>query len=256
MSIVKENKLKILLGNWPSGQVLTSSWLRKMSISSQLTQRYTKSGWLISLGRGAYKKPNEVISWPGALASLQTQLNLNVHVGGQTALSLDGSVHYLKMGKERIFLFAPLHQKIPSWFLSFKWTEKVAWVRTSFLPVEIAISKKVQQGIPINASSPERAILECLYLSPRKFDLIECYQLIENMQTLRPEVMQNLLENCTSIKVKRLFLYMAKKANLPIVRFLEKSKIDLGKGDRAIVKGGIYIPEFGITIPTELVGYE
>lgn len=50
-------------------------------------------------------------------------------------------------------------------------------------------------------SSRERAILEAPYLSPEKFDLLERYQITENLLTLRPNILQELLEKCTSVRV-------------------------------------------------------
>jgi Transcriptional regulator, AbiEi antitoxin, Type IV TA system len=64
----------------------------------------------------------------------------------------------------------------------------------------------------IKVSSPERAMLECLYLSPDTVDLMECHQIMAGMTTLRPKLVQKLLEHCNSIKVKRLFLYLANRA--------------------------------------------
>ncbi len=251
-----DNKLRNLLENWPEGRVATTTWLKTMSISGQLTQRYLKSGWIESFGHGAYKKHKDVITWFGAIASIQSQLKIKVHVGGPTALGLRGISQYVRMGRERLFLFAALHQKLPKWFINHEWGNEVEFVTTSFLPPEIAVSEKQHQGVALKSSTPERAILECIYLSPQSFDLLECYQLLEGMNTLRPDVMQNLLEECSSIRVKRLFLYMAKKAKLPVGQFLDSSKIDLGKGDRAIVQDGIYISEFKITVPKEMVKYE
>jgi hypothetical protein len=42
--------------------------------------------------------------------------------------------------------------------------------------------------------------------------LVECYELIESQNNLRPDLLQKLLEQCTSVEVKRLFLYLAEKA--------------------------------------------
>jgi hypothetical protein len=81
---------------------------------------------------------------------------------------------------------------------------------------------------------------------------MECYQVMGGMTTLRPKLVQSLLEQCRSIKVKRLFLYIAGKAGHDWQKRLEVSAFDLGKGDRSITKGGTYIAQFGITIPEEL----
>ena len=63
---------------------------------------------------------------------------------------------------------------------------------------------------------------------------------------------QTLLENCQSVKVKRLFLYMGEKADHNWFNYLDLKNVDLGKGKRSIVKNGLFIDKYGITVPKEL----
>ena len=58
MTTQKETKLKLLFKVMQHGNVITSSLLESIGISSDLRKYYLESGWLESLGRGAYKKPN------------------------------------------------------------------------------------------------------------------------------------------------------------------------------------------------------
>jgi len=76
---------------------------------------------------------------------------------------------------------------------------------------------------------------------------------MEGLTTLRPKLLQPLLEKCSSVKVKRLFLYMAEKAGHDWLKDLDISKFDLGSGDRALTKGGVYVSRYGLTLPEELV---
>jgi hypothetical protein len=55
------------------------------------------------------------------------------------------------------------------------------------------------------------------------------------------------------VKVRRLFLYLAERVNLPVMRHLNVEKIDLGKGDRSLVRMGRYVPKYGLLLPGELV---
>lgn len=96
--------------------------------------------------------------------------------------------------------------------------------------------------------------MECLYLAPQIQDLVECFDLMEGLNNLPPAQVQNLLENCQSVKVKRLFLYMAEKAKHSWFNHIDTSKIDLGKGKRSIVKQGAFVEKYGITVPKELEG--
>lgn len=255
MSILQEVKLQNLLEHWPHGFVATSPWLKKMSISNQLAQRYLKSGWVESLGRGAYKRANDTINWAGGLASMQTQLAVDVHLAGSSALAIQGHSHYLRLGNEKIYLLTQPRQKLPKWFIERDWKNPIEQIQTSLFPSSLATSTYDVNGAEIKASSPERAILECLYLSPKHLDLLECYQILEGLSTLRPKVLQELLKECKSIRVKRLFLYMASKAKLPVLEYLNLNKINLGTGDRSLVKNGIYNSQYKISIPKELSDY-
>jgi len=208
---------------------------------------------LESIGRGALKRPNEKISWQGGLYALQIQAGLPIHAGATTALSLQGLAHYTRLSNEKVFLFSPYKTGLPVWYKNHLWESYVQHIQTSFLPPALGLSSKELKTFSINISSPERAILECLYLAPNQVDLMECFQLMEGLANLRPDLVQTLLEQCTSIKVKRTFLYMAQKIGHQWVKFLNRDKINLGKGKRSLVKGGVLNTEFQITLPKELI---
>src|SRR6056297_676697 len=245
-------KLMSLLSNHVPGTVLLASWLEKNGISRDLQQYYLKSGWLESYGIGAFKRPNENVRWTGALNSLQRQTKVTVHVGGLTSISFQGLSHYVRVENELLYLFSPQYVKLPKWFLTQEWSNLIVHVKTKFLPANSAVFEYSLDGLKLQISSPERAILECLYLAPGRFDVMECYQILEGLANLRPKILQELLEKCNSIKVKRLFLFMASKARHQWLDFVDQSRIDLGTGDRVIVKGGVYISKYKISIPKEL----
>jgi hypothetical protein len=71
------------------------------------------------------------------------------------------------------------------------------------------------------------------------------------MTTLRPDKVQLLLELCSSVKVKRLFLYMAEKQNHFWFNDLDLDKINLGAGKRMIVKNGVLDAKYQITVLKE-----
>jgi len=47
-------------------------------------------------------------------------------------------------------------------------------------------------------------------------------------------------------------MYLAEKAGHEWFKYLDLNKIDLGKGKRSIVKQGVYVPKYKITVPKEL----
>lgn len=252
MTTNSDKKLMNLLANHVPETVLLASWLEKSGVSRDLQKYYLKSGWLEHYGYGAFKRPNENVQWVGAMYSLQRQTDLQVHVGGLTSLSLQGIAHYARLGKESLYMFSPLYVKLPKWFLDQEWGTQVKYVKTRILPLDVGLFEYKAGSINLRISSPERAILECLHLSPNHFDLVECYQVFEGLSNLRPKLMQELLEKCESVKVKRLFLYMAAKAKHQWLPFVDQTNIELGKGDRILVKGGVYISQNRISIPKEL----
>ena len=66
-------------------------------------------------------------------------------------------------------------------------------------------------GSSLLVSSPERAFLECLHLPDAASSLLDIYYIMESLTTLRPKLLQSLLESCTSQKVKRCLSIWQKK---------------------------------------------
>ncbi len=79
---------------------------------------------------------------------------------------------------------------------------KIITLRTGLFPAENELGLTVhdEKGICIKISAPERAALEMLYLVPGKIGFEEAFLLIQNLTTLRYELVQSLLEKCCSIK--------------------------------------------------------
>ncbi|MGI8811273.1 MAG: type IV toxin-antitoxin system AbiEi family antitoxin [Pyrinomonadaceae bacterium] len=252
MSTGTPTKINQLLESNPSGVVLQSSWLSKKGYSHDLQKRYRNSKWLESIGTGAMKRIGDEITYAGAIYSLQEQSSLSVHPGGRTALSLLGKAHYLEMATKRVMVFGGKDEKLPTWFVKYDWGVTVDYYQSSFLPPDVGMSKADLTNFSIKVSGPARSILECLYLAPERQDLMECYELMEGLNNLRPDQVQSLLEECQSIKVKRLFLYMAEKAGHRWFLSLNPDKIGLGHGKRSVVKDGVYVDKYQITVPREL----
>ncbi len=253
MSTVSESKIQRMLDQHKPGTVCLGTWLESLSISNDLQKRYRRSGWLTAIGKGAFIRPEDTVVWQGGLYTLQAQAGLPIHAGAMTALSMQGFAHYVRMGKEQVYLFAPPKASYPAWFKNYDWGTGVQLVRTSILPDGLGLANHEEKTFSIRISSPERAMLECLYLAPEKVDLVECAQVMEGLTTLRPKILQPLLEQCSSIKVKRLFLYLASRAGHAWVKRLDTSRLELGTGDRTVTKGGVYVAQYGITVPKELV---
>ncbi len=252
MTTQNKTKLKILLNNIKPESVALAPWLEEIGISRDLQKHYRNSGWLDTVGRGAFKRPEDSINWQGAIYAMQYQAELNVHIGALTALSLQGLNHYLRFDAEKIFIFASRKTKLPKWFLTYNWSNPICQYQTTFLPSDVGVIEYEGKNFPIKVSSPERAIIECLYLTPKTIDIVECFHLMESLVNLKPKSVQELLQKCRSVKVKRLFLYLAEKVNHKWFHFLDVSMVNLGNGNRIITNGGVYIAKYQISVPKEL----
>lgn len=111
-------------------------------------------------------------------------------------------------------------------------------------------------GVDLLVSSPEQAFMECLLLAPVQYNYMDLFYIMEQLTTLRPNVVQTLLETMKNMRVKRMFLYMAEKAGYYWFDMLNISKIDIGTYKLQLVEKGIYISKYKITVPKELSEYE
>ncbi len=252
MTTVNKTKINQLLQEHPSGIVLLSSWLVKQGYSIDLQKHYRKTRWLQSIGKGAHIRAEDKVGYEGAIYALQSQAGLTIHPGGRTALSLLGKAHYLELAVNKVVLFGGSGEKLPAWFKKHDWGVKTDYYETSFLSPDLGLTEVEVKSFSIKVSGATRAIMECLYLAPQKQELMECFELMEGLNNLPPKQVQILLENCQSVKVKRLFLYMAEKADHGWFKYLDLKNVDLGKGKRSIVKKGVLVDKYGITVPREL----
>lgn len=236
---------------WPPRTVITSDWLKEHGVYKQLADSYEKSGWLERISRGAYKRKGETISWPGGLYALQELQDLSVHAGGKTALELQGYSHYIRMDDtQTVVLWKTPELRLPSWFVSYDWNTRLDIRSVTLFDKSVnALSETKVDNIKIEISATERAVLEYLHDVPKYEGIDEANYIMEGLTSLRPSVLQELLESCKSIKTKRLFLYMAEHHNHPWFKRLDLSSIHLGKGKREIIKGEKLDKKYNIVVP-------
>jgi hypothetical protein len=226
--------------------------LKPQGYSDFLLYHYKKSGWLIGLGRGAFAKAGDSVDWRGGLYALQEQLKLSVHLGGKSALAYQGSAHFLKLGTDSVTLFATPGTRLPSWFTRFKWEATVSLITTNLFPNDLGLTSESVGDFSVKISSRERATFEMLYMAPKNQSLSEVRLLMSSLTNLRPKLLQQLLESCSSVKVKRLFMLFAEELKLPWVKKLDSDQVDFGTGDRTIVKGGKLHSKYRLTLPVDL----
>ncbi len=247
-----KSKINQLYRSWPMGTVATLPWLAERGIYQQLAFEYERTGWLTRVGRGAYIRPGDLVEWQGAVHTIQSQLGVWVHIGGKSALELSGLGHFVATGKgDYLYLFGAPNQKLPSWFLKHDWGRRITYKMPRLFSgdFELGLTKQSFSTFDVQVSTPERAILELLHLVPKEQSADEASLLMEGLGTLRPKLVQQLLECCQSIKVKRLFLALAERCEHSWVKRLSLEKVALGKGKRVVVSGGVLDPKYLVTLP-------
>ncbi len=243
-------KINQILTKWLTGTVSSTSYLKGMGLSNDLLHRYVKSEWIEHIGYGAYKKKFDTIEWQGALYCLQTQMNLSAHPGGKTALELHGLTHYIPF-KPKIDLFGASKERLPTWFTKKKWRKTLHYYSFNLFTIDLKkfLVSFDHKNFSIAISSPELAVFELLSHIPQKQGFKEAIKIFDNLTTLRSDLVQTLLENCNSIKVKRLFLYLAENSDHFWFKDINVKSVNLGKGKRVIDVNGKLDKKYNITVP-------
>lgn len=252
-----DTKIQQIIGAVPHDSVLFGSWLTSQGLDARGQYSYMKSGWLDRISKGVYKIHGSTPTLMATVSSYNMQLGKSCIVGAYTALEFRGYSHYLSMGKPLAYLFTDKTNKLPSWLLKEEWDMTIKYMTTSFLGNELlGVETMTNNQHELLVSSPERAILECLNLPDASYSLLDIYYIMESMTTLRPKLVQTLLESCTSQKVKRLFLYMAEKAGHSWFMALKPDNINLGTSRFMVTPTGKFINKYNMTISKELAEYE
>jgi len=238
----------------PDGLLVDRNWLKLKGFKRPLVDYYCRTGKLEAVARGVYRRPGPPLKWQHVVYSLQ-EMGFAVHVGGRSALDHQGLAHYLPMGCETVHLYS--QRKLPSWL-------KKLTVNASFETHYHTLLSEQAETLgyntqpfgawdwPLNYSTRERAFLEYLdSLSHNSlFDMADKY--MQGATTLRPKLVMSLLLACKKIKTKRLFLWLADRHNYAWFKYIDITKIELGRGKRMIGKGGVLNTKFNITVPREL----
>ena len=255
MAVKTPSKLNQLYRLLPEGAVAPLTWLQEQGYSRQLVSGYVKSGWLEALGAGGYYRPGTLLEWEGIVYSLQSLCGLPLHVGSLTALEHQGYAHVLPLGtRPEIRLVSDARVRAPAWLdrlpmdVTFELSVKKLFSAEPSDETLVELPWR-KDGKGVRAACAERAVLEMLADVPKKHGFEQAAQVMEGLTRLRPKLMESLLVQCHHVKVKRLFLFLAKHYQHRWLDGMDLSGVSLGSGKRVVVEGGRLDNEFDITIP-------
>lgn len=259
MATHSDRKLNRLQQELPEGLLADAAWMEAHGYSSALRSQYVRAGWLDSPTRRVYRRSRAPLTWQQVVISLQSLLAHPLAVGGRTALEQQGYAHYLTATMREVHLYGP--KRPPTWLASLPLDVTFRWHNNLRLfpgdadaapePSPVMVSA-AGLTLPIRYSSKERAVLELLDELPEHESFHQVDALMEGLSDLSPRRVQTLLETCSNVKVKRLFLFFADRHRHAWRSRLDISRVDLGSGKRVLVKGGKLDSRYNITVPSDL----
>ena len=249
----------------PYGMLATKKWLAAQGLTTHAIDNAVKTETLLLLATGVYSQYSRSVSWEGVVASVQRMEKDKstsvppVMVGGLSALSLSGLSQYLPFGaKPHIHLYAA--GKLPTWLARLSLPMKFEghnanklWPENLLTDSAFIKEHEWDAGLsPVYFSCPEKAILELLMELPSAVTFEHANELMQGLVNLSPRKLDYLLTACKSVKVKRLFLWLAKRQSYPWFSKLNVGNYDLGSGKRVVAKGGKLDADYLITVPSHM----
>lgn len=244
----------------PEGIIVPRKWLMEKGFARHSLDNLVKSGLLISLANGIYARADSVFTWQSVIFSFQHIFKADLIIGGISSFELQGLSHYVSFAqKKTIHVYG--RDKVPIWVHPLLENVTFFHHKQNLIPQKITNKSSIHKTTPFTKSyigerekefkisNQERAFLEILLDVPEKVSFEYADQLMQGLTSLSPRNLQQILEECDNIKVKRLFLWLAEKYNYSWVKKIDADKIELGSGNRMLVKGGKLDKKYKITIP-------
>lgn len=272
----KRRPLNQLLNSLSPGLMVDSAWLQAQGISRTSIHDYVQRGWLERVAPRVYRRattgPTTGLRWDMAVISAQRVEPTSFYVGGMTALELLGYGHFARLGGDRqVDLYDP-DDTIPSWLAKLPTdATMILHTRALFPAPSLGVewhrldlgTTRLGAVVPSpDASEPwdhflrvagaERASIEMMEDVPQGLSFEHVDTVFEGLTTLRPKVVTKLLEGCTSVRAKRLFLFFADRHDHGWAKRIDRDAIDLGRGKRQLVAGGRLDATYQITVPVDL----
>ncbi len=227
MATTNSSRLNVLYTRLAPGTPLTSLDLAALGISADLAVHYVRAGWLKRLARGVFCRPNAPPALHPSLLLLQRQFE-GLHVGGKSALDWYGVRQYVAQ-QPVLHLYGWKAARLPEWFTErfpAEYHRKRLFDEQPAALLHVGAFEK-RSGAP-QVSAPERALLELLSEVGVRQPLQEARELVESAYSLRPDVLRELLQHCTTVKTVRLCLQPGREASLPWAAKLDPAALPTG----------------------------
>lgn len=189
--------------------------LHGLGISSALASYYVGTGWLTRLGTGCFAFPNATLD-PLKTVTALGKLLPSLHVGGKSALALRGVTHNVALGQPRLIVWGKRCDRLPAWVAK---TLPIHYVTHEIFapetPDALGISPLSNLSIAPKTSTRERALLEMLDDVGCGQGIEEAQNIMENLHSIRHELLNELLFFCKRKKIILLCRQWANELKLP-----------------------------------------
>lgn len=245
-------KKRSLPGVLPEGQVVNRAWLYDKGFDRPAVDFYLRSGRLVAVGRGYYRRPGPPLKWQHVLYSL-TELGFDIHIGGHSALRHGGVTHYVSAANQ-VDLYGC--DSLPQWCQKVTTNSELAYRGRGGFPCGDSVGIDAvpfgtwEWQLPLSA--PERALLETLVSVTDTSDFHAIDKLFESAVSLRPKTVQAVLEAAKSVKAKRLFCWYSERHSHSWFNHVSVDNVDFGSGKRQIVPQGRLNNRYQITVPIDM----
>ncbi len=242
----------------PAGVPATRQWLLSQGFSVSRLDNALKSGRVVPVSTAVYARPDLPVTWQAVAFALQRE-QAGVVIGGVTSFELLGKGHFVPMSKRQaVSLFST--SRPPGWLRHLPLNVDLQWHGTARLWGDMAAPGEFctqayqwrEDLPPLIMARPERALLEVLSLVPKVISFELADSLFQGLTSLSPAKMAVVMQTCTSVKVKRLYFWLASRYDYPWTKHLQPQDYDLGSGKRLIAPGGKLDKRFMITVPEAL----
>lgn len=243
----------------PEGQLVNRVWLNARGADRPLIDSWLRSGKLVAVSHGVYRRPGPPLKWEQVVYSLN-EIGVRVHIGARSALELQGLAHYLPLqGVTRVSLYTTA--RVPAWVQDFSAEYRFTVYRRKLfttLPSVALVSKPFGAwDWPVPYATVELALFEVLADVRQASDFDVADKFFESATVLRPALLRALLLSCSHVLAKRLFLWFAVRHAHAWFKTLETKGVDLGRGNRVVLKGGALDTTYQITVPRAMThGHE
>ena len=190
-------------------------------------------------------------------------------VGGLTGLEVQGRSHYVPLGRNyAVRLFG--RDVLPAWINSLGVPGKfrrrgIPWLDGGDGPPVtedsygmrypyVRVLQTGEGGLRLTVSTPERAFFEVLSGVPTETSFDHAELLLEGLPDLLPRRLNSLIARTRSVKIKRLFFWLAKRQGHPWLKYVPENGVDFGKGKRLLARHGHLNREYQITVPKSMSG--